>query len=96
MPKSMNPMDVMMLAMDSPQTPMHVAGVQILRKPRGAGRDYVRKLREKLLSIPVSGAPFNYEYASGGPLPGMPAWNVLDDVDLREHVFHHALPWPGA
>ena len=93
--QSMNPMDVMMLAMDSPQTPMHVAGVQILRIPRGAGRDYVRKLREQLMSIPVSGAPFNYKYASGGLLPGMPAWNVLDEVDLRAHVFHHALPWPG-
>ena len=93
--KSMNPMDIMMLAMESPETPMHVAGVQILRKPRGAGRDYLRKLRDELMSIPASGAPFNYQYTASGPLPGIPGWRVLDKVDLREHVFHHALPWPG-
>jgi len=93
--KSMNPMDAMMLAMESPETPMHVGGVQVLRKPRGAGRDYVRKLRDESLDIPVSGAPFNYQYVSSGRVPGIPAWRVLGKVDLKEHVFHHALPWPG-
>ena len=93
--RSMNAMDIMMLAMETPETPMHVAGVQILRKPHGAGRDYVRKLRERLMSIPAGGAPFNYRYSAGGSLPGIPGWEVLDEVDLRDHLFHHALPWPG-
>ncbi len=93
--KSMNPMDIMMLTMESPETPMHVAGVQILRKPPGAGRDYVRKLRDQLMNIPANGAPFNYLYTASGPLPGIPGWKVLDAVDLRRHIFHHALPWPG-
>ena len=93
--KSMNAMDAMMLAMESPETPMHVGGVQILRKPRGAGRDYVRKLRDELMEIPASGAPFNFQYVSSGRVPGIPAWRVLEKVDLKEHVFHHALPWPG-
>jgi WS/DGAT/MGAT family acyltransferase len=91
----MNPMDAMMLAMESPETPMHVGGVQVFRKPRGAGRDYVRKLRDGLMKIPASGAPFNYRYKASGRIPGVPAWQVLEEVDLREHVFHHALPWPG-
>lgn len=93
--KSMNLLDAMLLAMESPETPMHIGGVQILRKPRGAGRDYVRKLRDQLLRIPARAAPFNYRYAASGLVPGVPAWQVLDEVDLREHVFHHALPWPG-
>lgn len=93
--KSMNPMDAMMLAMDSPETPMHVGGIQVYRKPPGAGRDYVRKLRDGLMQIPASGAPFNYRYKASGRIPAVPAWEVLDRVDLREHVFHHALPWPG-
>jgi len=92
--KSMNAMDAGMLAMESAETPMHVGGVQILRMPRGAGRDYVRNLREHLMSTPVS-APFNYRYTSSGRLPGIPAWEVLKKVDLGEHVFHHALPRPG-
>ena len=94
--KSMNPMDVLMLGLESPETPMHVAGVQILRKPPGAGRDFLRNLREQLLDTPVGGPPFNYRYTSSGPVPGIPGWEVLDDIDLRRHVFHHALPWPGA
>jgi WS/DGAT/MGAT family acyltransferase len=94
MRKSMNAMDAGMLAMESAETPMHIGGVQILRLPRGAGRDYVRKLRDRLQSIPVS-APFNYRYAPGGMVPVLPAWEVLSQVDLREHIFHHALPWPG-
>ena len=93
--KSMSLLDAMLLAMESPETPMHIGGVQILRKPRGAGRDYVRNLRDQLLRIPARAAPFNYRYAPGGPVPGIPVWEVLEEVDLREHVFHHALPWPG-
>ena len=93
--KSMSLLDAILLAMESPETPMHIGGVQILRKPRGAGRDYVRKLRDQLVRIPVRGAPFNYRYTASGLVPGIPAWEVLDEVDLREHVFHHALPWPG-
>lgn len=93
--KSMNAMDAGLLAMESAETPMHVGGVQVLRLPRGAGRDYVRDLRERLMGIPASGAPFSYRYAPSGRLPGIPAWEVLKKVDLGEHVFHHALPRPG-
>lgn len=93
--KTMSVMDAWLLAMESPETPMHVGGVQILRLPPGAGRDYVAKLREALRSQPVSGAPFNYLYRASGAIPGIPAWELLDRVDLDRHVFHHALPWPG-
>ena len=93
--KSMNVMDAWLLAMETPENPMHVGGVQILRPPRGAGRDYVAKLKAGIKRFPVSGAPFNYRYRRSGRVPGIPAWEVLDRVDLDQHVFHHALPWPG-
>jgi len=92
--KSMNAMDAGMLAMESPETPMHVGGVQILRMPAGAGRDFVSDLREELLHVPVS-PPFNYRYKSSGRLPGVPAWEVVKNFDRAEHVFHHGLPRPG-
>jgi len=94
--KTMNAMDAGLLAMETPETPMHIGGLEVMRIPRGAGPDYVRKVRDHLMSFPVSGAPFNYRYVPSGLLPGIPAWEVLDKVDLREHVFHHALPWPGS
>ena len=93
--KSMNVLDAGLLMMESPETPMHIGGVQVLRLPRGAGKYYVRKLHDRYLDFPVNGAPFNYRLApKGGPL-GMPAWEILDHVPLQQHFFHHALPWPG-
>lgn len=74
---------------------MHVGGVQILHLPRGAGRNFVRELWDHLVSLPVPCAPFNYRYARSGRLPGIPAWEVLKEVDLSEHVFQHALAHPG-
>ncbi len=91
----MNALDAGLLMMESPETPMHIGGVQVLRVPSGEGRDYVRKVRERALKVPADAAPFNLRLASGaGPL-GLPMWEVLPQVDLSEHVFHHALPWPG-
>jgi diacylglycerol O-acyltransferase len=48
-----------------------------------------------LKTFPVRGKPFNYRYVSSGRIPGVPAWEVLDEVNLDEHITHHALPWPG-
>lgn len=94
--ESMNVLDAGLLAMESPETPMHVGGIQILRLPRGAGPDYVSRQRDRVLRFPADGAPFNYRLAHRGRVPGIPAWEVLDRVDLGEHVFHHGLPWPGS
>ena len=93
--KPMNVLDAGLLMMESPETPMHIGGLQILKQPRGAGPDHVARLHQQVLSFPANGAPFNYRLSPhGGPL-GMPAWEVLDRVDLDQHVFRHALPWPG-
>lgn len=93
--KAMNVLDAALLLMESPETPMHIGGVQVLKMPPRAGRDYVRRMRERMVQFPADGAPFNYRLASGAGKLGMPAWEVLDEVDLEEHVFHHALPYPG-
>ena len=93
--KSMNVLDAGLLLMESPQTPMHIGGIQVLKLPRGAGPDFVHKLRQRMLGFAADGAPFNYRLTRSGGGLGMPAWEVLDEVDLDEHVFHHALPYPG-
>jgi diacylglycerol O-acyltransferase len=93
--KSMSVLDAGLLMMESPETPMHIGGVQVLRLPRGAGKDYVRKLHDRYLGTPVTGAPFNYRLVPKGGMLGMPAWEALDEVPLQQHLSHHALPWPG-
>jgi diacylglycerol O-acyltransferase len=93
--KPMNVLDAGLLLMESPETPMHIGGVQVLKLPPRTGRDYVRQVRERMMQFPADGAPFNYRLASGAGKLGLPAWEVLDKVDLEEHVFHHALTYPG-
>lgn len=93
--KSMNVLDAGLLLMESPQTPMHIGGIQVLKLPRGAGADYVHKLRQRMMGFPADGAPFNYRLTRTGGGLGMLAWEVVDEVNLEEHVFHHALPYPG-
>ena len=93
--KSMNVLDAGLLLMESPQTPMHIGGIQVLKLPRGAGPDFVHKLRQRMLRFAANGAPFSYRLTRSGSGLGMLAWEVLDEVKLDEHVFHHALPYPG-
>ena len=93
--KSMNVLDAGLLLMESPQTPMHIGGIQVLKLPRGAGPDFVHKLRQRMMGFAADGAPFNYRLTRSGGGLGMPVWEVLDAVNLDQHVFHHALPYPG-
>lgn len=93
--KSLGVVDAGLLMLESAATPMHIGGVQVLRRPPGAGKDFMRKLRDYVKGFPVSGAPFNYRFAPRVGTLGLPAWEVVDRVNLEEHVFQHALPWPG-
>ena len=83
--KSMSVLDAGLLMMESPETPMHIGGVQVLRLPRGAGKDYVRKLHDRYLGTPVTGAPFNYRLVPKGGMLGMPAWEI-GRASCRERV----------
>lgn len=94
MTKSMGVVDAGLLLLETPETPMHIGGVQVLRRPPGAGKDFMRKLRDYVKSFAVH-APFNYRLTQGVGTLGLPAWEVLEHVNLDEHVFQHALPWPG-
>jgi len=93
--KTMNALDALLLLMESPETPMHIAGVQILKMPRSAGPDFVAKVHREMLGHAAAHPPFNYRLGPKVAGVGLPAWEVLDRVDLDEHVFRHALPWPA-
>lgn len=93
--KPMNVLDGGLLMMESPATPMHIGGVQVIKLPRGAGPDFVSRAYDEAKRFPVTGVPFNCRLAPRGGTWQLPAWEVLDHVDLDQHVFRHALPWPG-
>ena len=75
--------------------PMHVGGLQLFKKPEGAGRNFVRELYESSLDVDEIAPLFlKHPYRSvktGGQL----VWKPDDQFDIEHHVRHSALPKPG-
>src|SRR5215213_4627012 len=74
---------------------MHVGGLQLFKKPEGAGRNFVRELYESSLDVDeISPLFLKHPYRSvrtGGQL----VWKPDDQFDIEHHVRHSALPKPG-
>ena len=95
MPKKLNPLDASWLLVESPQTPMHVAGLQIFTLPKNASPQFMRELFEYFRSFPVKTPPFNYRLVRSPLAKPSPAWETVNDLDIDYHVRHSALPAPG-
>jgi len=85
------------LYLESPETPMHVAGVNLFQLPaRVHERSFMARLGEAYRSTTELQKPFAHRVAHGmlgrfGPL----YWEEDPDIDLDYHVRHSALPRPG-
>jgi WS/DGAT/MGAT family acyltransferase len=93
--KPLNLLDLSFVLMDTRQTPMHVAGLQVFTPPAGAPRDYPRQVYEHLRSFPVTAEPFNYVLRGVGGGRLRPTFVVAKKIDLDYHLRHSALPYPG-
>jgi WS/DGAT/MGAT family acyltransferase len=93
--KPLNLLDLSFVLMETRQTPMHVAGLQVFTPPADAPRDFGRQVFDYLRSFPVSAAPFNYRLRGPGSGNLVPRFEVVDKVDLDYHLRHSALPYPG-
>jgi len=93
--KTLNLLDLSFVLMDTRQTPMHVAGLQVFAPPEGAPRDYPRQVYEHLRGFPVSAEPFNYVLRGVGSGRLRPTFVVAKKIDLDYHLRHSALPYPG-
>jgi diacylglycerol O-acyltransferase len=75
--------------------PMHVGGLQLFKKPEGAGRDYIREMVEQMRDVDEVAPLFlKHPYRSlrtGGQL----VWKDDEQFDIEHHVRHSALPKPG-
>jgi WS/DGAT/MGAT family acyltransferase len=85
----------MFLLVESREHPMHVGGLQLFRKPDGAGDDFLRGLREDLLKADNVPPLFRRRPARPVNTAGYLAWVQDTDVDLDYHFRHSALPKPG-
>ena len=75
--------------------PMHVGGLQLFKKPEGAGRNYVREMYEPMRDVEEIAPLFlkrpHRSIKTGAQL----VWVPDDQFDIEHHVRHSALPKPG-
>jgi diacylglycerol O-acyltransferase / wax synthase len=83
------------LLAENRRMPMHVGGLQLFRKPEGAGRNYVQELYGRLKeSDDIAPLFLKHPYRSVRTAMQY-VWVDDDEFDIEYHVRHSALPKPG-
>ncbi|GAC1632990.1 MAG: wax ester/triacylglycerol synthase family O-acyltransferase [Nevskia sp.] len=91
----LKPLDASWLYVESRDTPMHVAGLNIFSLPKHAKPDFLRNLVAQVKEAKAFVAPWNLRLKAS-PLRGvLPEWETDDNLDLDYHIRHSALPVPG-
>ena len=96
--KRLSLLDSNFLIAENRETPMHVGGVSLYSYPRGVNkRDFLRELREILISSTDLRPPFNQRLAKNllSRTGLVHYWQNDRNLDLDYHVRHSALPKPG-
>ncbi|WP_426242079.1 WS/DGAT/MGAT family O-acyltransferase [Nocardioides sp. LHG3406-4] len=75
--------------------PMHVGGLQLFRKPEGAGRGYGRELYEHMSGTERIAPLFLKHPHRSLRTAGHLVWEQDEQFDIEHHVRHSALPKPG-
>jgi len=87
-------LDSSFLTVETSETPMHVAGLQIFQIPEGAPESFISDLLTAFRGGPLR-PPFGLKLG-GGPLERLAPSLVTDDnIDMTYHVRHATLPAPG-
>ena len=83
------------LMAENRRMPMHVGGLQLYKKPEGAGRNYVRDLFEQARDTTDIAPLFLKRPYRSIKTAGQWVWVEDDQFDIEHHVRHSALPKPG-
>lgn len=89
----MSVIDLAFLLAETDDSPKHVAGLQIFRKPAGKEADFLDHLHDYWLACPVD-PPFNQ--VPNLHLGDFPGWRDAPVVTLSDHLYRHSLPPPGS
>jgi diacylglycerol O-acyltransferase len=95
MPTPMDPTSTGFLFAENRSQPMHVGGLQLFRKPEGAGRSFVKDLFEEMLTHDQPAPLFGKRPTRSVSTGGQWFWTEDDQFDIEYHVRHSALPKPG-
>lgn len=93
--RRLSPLDAAWLTVESRDTPMHVASLVILSKPKNAGENYLQELVEHLRSARSFVPPWNLKIKQSPLKNVLPVVKEHRDIDMEYHVRHSALPKPG-
>ena len=75
--------------------PMHVGGLQLFKKPEGAGRNYTREMYEQMRDVEENAPLFLKHPRRKLKTAGQLVWENDVEFDIEHHVRHSALPKPG-
>lgn len=89
----MSPTDSVFLSVESPQTPMHVGGLELFEPAADSGS--ASEIFEQLSSGDDVAPLFKKRARRSLATAGQWAWEEDRQFDLRHHVRHNSLPRPG-
>ena len=95
MPTPMDPTSTGFLFAENRNQPMHVGGLQLFRKPEGAGRNFVKDLFEEMLTYDQPAPLFLKRPHRSLTTAGQWFWTEDQQFDIEYHFRHSALPKPG-
>ena len=90
-----DPTSAAFLLAENRNMPMHVGGLQLFKKPEGAGRNYVREMYENSLDVDEIAPLFLKHPHRSARTAGQLVWKPDLEFDIEHHVRHSALPKPG-
>jgi diacylglycerol O-acyltransferase len=90
-----DPTSVGFLLAENRNMPMHVGGLQLFKKPEGAGRNYVREMFEEMRDVDEIAPLFLKHPYRSARTAGQLVWKPDEQFDIEHHVRHSALPKPG-
>ncbi|MGH8461261.1 MAG: WS/DGAT/MGAT family O-acyltransferase [Stenotrophobium sp.] len=93
--KRLSLIDSTFLSLETRDTPMHIACLQIYALPVGAPPDFVKRIVKRFRNPSVLASPFNLQLTAAPMSRLLPAMSVAKNIDLDYHVRHSALPDPG-
>jgi len=86
--RKLSALDLAFFIAESKESPKHVAGLMLFKKPPGSPANFGRKMVEDLKTHQQLTEPFNLVIQFSG-LTG-PRWKICDQFDVGQHVFYHA------
>lgn len=90
--RALSPTDSAFLWIETRNQPMHVAGLNIYKPPKGEGHAYVRQLLAEWGTHLQAKPPFNQRLVMKA---GLWYWEDDHEFELDYHLRHLALPKPG-